>query len=1062
MHCCSSQDTGGLDYNSRLPLDTVGSSKMQVAQTNVAFGGTVGFARPQRTTDSLGRGLPQARGTTTGAAASSEAAWLPALQKGISRYLDSLFVFGHASCGLAEAFEGALRDAPAMAETARRVAHSQRGATDAAEAAALEVKAQLGQALTELAGGGLWKDGRSELRSLNGPHDLQVLGRCFHSMIQLHQGFLKQALAATAAISQPCNQALEKSTPPSRGPPSLTGTPFPTMASPRVAPACNSAPRPSESPLSEMEAAVRSWQATAEATSRLRGRGADGGQAGRAVRQLLCTHGASIPESHLKELNARVDAALQWYQQALDSLGHVEYAMKAGFHLHPRAITTALQGCCAEAEAEQAGHRERRPNPPLLAELPSVSFAAGPRLLRAVAHRQPPADNLHAKMTAVRELISGAAGGVGRPCLPREEALVAEVLGQLCPATWHGACKTAVQLLFGQAGLVVVHSAQLEDREAYSPQISVELDQIMVQVPSTWCLKEDPATMSLLQRRLDPERALAVVDVLYTATFDLHRWRDGREQHLPSIQIQLRRNGEGAARLPVPGESESGCAKAPGSLQRTFSKLTSRLGRRALACGGGGLKPEDDGDGAERRPGRFTSHCGSCMSGDGRRAAPPLRHAISNDNIRTSNGQVGRAGGTLAAERGLRPTASFSALPSTSGEVDRVRRQTDRFPVSGSQHLLGGGRSTTGAETKLPSDREMQDVIDFLSGFNTPKGHATSPRPHQRHHNEQQQQQLSPSCHELSEKAQVLTGLAQGSHATGPRWAQATGGLWMGTQRPEVSREEMGPKSVNGGSDITLTDSIGTSSTASLTGTSGSLPRGTRNNTWPHRLTTGNPLPPSSDMLPFDPAVGADPEYARYIAGVRHAMQQKRQGGFPWDSSAQTSWLGHENTLDRDVRGWPNTLDSASSSDETSSTADSLFSMFWGPDLLAAVGQRSAGPTGNGGCERRGSVPPPSHGLSSTDNVTQDSKTHTWPPKSPWQQPNADGNSSSNHNLIPHQVGGGLGQWNDSLPVMPLSVWSTAGGGETMSTLGFGTNITRLTGTQSAEPCPPPSFLHTY
>ena len=60
-----------------------------------------------------------------------------------------------------------------------------------------------------------------------------------------------------------------------------------------------------------------------------------------------------------------------------------------------------------------------------------------------------------------------------------------------------------------------------------------------------------------------------------------------REQHLPSIQIQLRRNGEGAARLPVPGESESGCAKAPGSLQRTFSKLTSRLGRRALACGGG-------------------------------------------------------------------------------------------------------------------------------------------------------------------------------------------------------------------------------------------------------------------------------------------------------------------------------------------------------------------------------------------------------------------------------------------------------------------------------------------
>lgn len=37
---------------------------------------------------------------------------------------------------------------------------------------------------------------------------------------------------------------------------------------------------------------------------------------------------------------------------------------------------------------------------------------------------------------------------------PRDDSPVTEVLNQVCPSTWRGACKTAVQLLFGQAGLV--------------------------------------------------------------------------------------------------------------------------------------------------------------------------------------------------------------------------------------------------------------------------------------------------------------------------------------------------------------------------------------------------------------------------------------------------------------------------------------------------------------------------------------------------------------------------------------------------------------------------------
>lgn len=36
--------------------------------------------------------------------------------------------------------------------------------------------------------------------------------------------------------------------------------------------------------------------------------------------------------------------------------------------------------------------------------------------------------------------------------------------------------------------------------------------------------------MSLLQRSLDPEKTLGQVDVLYTAIFDLSRWKERRYQ----------------------------------------------------------------------------------------------------------------------------------------------------------------------------------------------------------------------------------------------------------------------------------------------------------------------------------------------------------------------------------------------------------------------------------------------------------------------------------------------------------------------------------------------------
>lgn len=48
-----------------------------------------------------------------------------------------------------------------------------------------------------------------------------------------------------------------------------------------------------------------------KATSRLRERGGDGCLAGIEVQQLFCSQSVAIPEHQLKELNMKIDSALQ-------------------------------------------------------------------------------------------------------------------------------------------------------------------------------------------------------------------------------------------------------------------------------------------------------------------------------------------------------------------------------------------------------------------------------------------------------------------------------------------------------------------------------------------------------------------------------------------------------------------------------------------------------------------------------------------------------------------------------------------------------------------------------
>lgn len=48
-----------------------------------------------------------------------------------------------------------------------------------------------------------------------------------------------------------------------------------------------------------------------QATGRLRERGRDGCLAGIQVQQLFCSNNTTIPENQLKELNMKIDSALQ-------------------------------------------------------------------------------------------------------------------------------------------------------------------------------------------------------------------------------------------------------------------------------------------------------------------------------------------------------------------------------------------------------------------------------------------------------------------------------------------------------------------------------------------------------------------------------------------------------------------------------------------------------------------------------------------------------------------------------------------------------------------------------
>ncbi|XP_075934173.1 granule associated Rac and RHOG effector protein 1 isoform X2 [Anarhichas minor] len=880
---------------------------------------------------------------------------------------------------------------------------------------------------------------------------LKVLGRCFLTVMQVHFQFLSQALQKVQPVAQSClAEAL-------------------AQAQERCA---NTRSQSSDlGSLTELEDASRSWKGAAQAMARLRERGRDGCLAGIQVQQLFCSNNTTIPEHQLKELNMKIDNALQAYKAALESLGHSEYALKAGFHLNPKAVEAALQSCCSEAEAQQAG-RMQTTSQPIQCELPTIPVQIGSHFLKGVSFNESAAENLKLKTHTMLQLIKEALGQNG--VTPRDDSPVTEVLNQVCPSSWRGACKTAVQLLFAQAGLVVVDTAQIENKEAYAPQITLEGSKVVVQVPSTWCLKEDPATMSLLQRSLDPEKTLGLVDVLYTAVFDINRWKERKEQPLPTIQMQLQRESPdygGQADLP-PGTG----SKTSSGLPKTISKLTSK----------------------------FTKKASSSSNSGGSYSIPstPSRSMLTTSSSEDKTKSLGHSDGRL---RSILQMSSLSCTPDSS-----------------QQSLLANGLVSDDQGMNLPTDQEMQDVIDFLSGFNMGKSQQASPLvkrrnsvasanpaelkppsgppptsqsishgglppqaqpqpqpppsvqkqqpqppPPQQQQQQQQQPPLppqQPSPQALQYYQHLLQPISQQQppppqlppqlppQQTPPQVLsqQRVASKWLVTsgqppppQGPPAGLSPLGPIGQWGSpglpdlsSDLYSLGLVSTYMDSVMSEMLGQKPQGPRNNTWPNRDQSEGVFGVLGDTLPFDPAVGSDPEFARYVAGVSQAMQQKRQvqhirrpsntrSNWPMPEEQHRTWSHPEYYSEGEAvnSSWSaNQGDSASSSDETSSAnGDSLFSMFSGPDLVAAVKQRRKHSCGE---PEVCTLPsPPLHHMAD-DN--QDSKTKTWPPKAPWQH-------STHNNTMPNPSSSlyqmnipPSSQWSDSMQMLQSPVWSTA------------------------------------
>jgi hypothetical protein len=96
------------------------------------------------------------------------------------------------------------------------------------------------------------------------------------------------------------------------------------------------------------------------------------------------------------------------------------------------------------------------------------------------------------------------------------------VLNESCTTVTNTAAKTAVQLVFGKANLVLVRPSPLQEDNHPIELLTRQVDaSVSIVVHSSWWLVEDYAAFAMLSRPINPSASLGEVDVTYTLNLKL-------------------------------------------------------------------------------------------------------------------------------------------------------------------------------------------------------------------------------------------------------------------------------------------------------------------------------------------------------------------------------------------------------------------------------------------------------------------------------------------------------------------------------------------------------------
>ncbi|XP_062501483.1 uncharacterized protein LOC134178618 isoform X2 [Corticium candelabrum] len=452
---------------------------------------------------------------------------------------------------------------------------------------------------------------------------------------------------------------------------------------------------------------------------------------------LLCAQGNEIPDHMKSSLNSKIDRLLQEYKKELSRNPLKQFTCLGGFHLNPKGIELALEGCCSDLEAKGAGGwKDELDSEETMAQIcrdtSRVEYRIGQQWFDTVPAGKV-AEGAKAKLRAISEMVKTMAVTLNVAPSQLDEFSMC-VLNETCSTVANCASRTVVQLVFGVANLVLVKpsSDHFDNRPTV---ITSQHDAIQIEVSSCWWLVEDTPTLYHIRPNVDPSMRLGGVDVVYQRTFSVSNWLASKAQPLPIVCVRWQQD-----LLPHKSSTESGgtARSLRNSISRVSMKFTSKLNRYSERRSSGSWK-----ENVCPQQATFQSYVDLEETGEkAENAQAPTDQPVPPPRLR------GRHDRTALEVEDEKRESEKDDSTSRSGETRETNREEDgetlqwRSDVVEPMRDAGSGQITdsngkvteTGqdrgdentqrnddmqklTETHLASPAELQSVIDFLSGY---------------------------------------------------------------------------------------------------------------------------------------------------------------------------------------------------------------------------------------------------------------------------------------------------------------------------------------------------------